>query len=155
MRSFGFGVAALLAVSGCAGDGLADMTDDEIADEVWSEISGYESWGRFDGQSDVPVESDDHMGDFVLSYYDADTLNWDLSGSAPDGAVSVKEIYETADAEEPMALTVMRKIKGYDGDNGDWFYAMYNMDGTTAAQGKVEMCIGCHEKSTTDYIFGE
>lgn len=154
-------MAVALLTVGCADGGettedtgLADLTDAEIAEQIWTEIADYESWGRFDAQSDTPVQSADHMGMFVVSYYSSDTLAWDLDGDAPDGAVAVKEIYMSADAEAPMGFTVMRKVAGYAPEAGDWFWADYGADGTVNAAGAIDMCLGCHSQSNTDYVFG-
>jgi len=72
--------------------------------------------------------------------------------SMEDGSIIAKENY-TAD-KKFVALTVMYKIKGYNPEAGDWFWAKYNPDGTVAAAGKVRACIDCHSaKKDNDYIF--
>lgn len=152
---------ALLAL-GCAEEGdntdeteLASLTDDEIASQVWTEIADYETWDRFEGQSATPVEGSGHMGMFVLSYYSPEMVDWDLDGDAPDGSVSVKEMYMSADAATPVALTVMRKVDGYAPQGGDWFWVDFGVDGTVNAAGALEMCVSCHSGASTDYVFAE
>lgn len=69
-----------------------------------------------------------------------------------DGSIIVKENY-TAD-KKFVALTVMYKIKGYNPNAGDWFWAKYSPDGKVEASGKVKGCIDCHSKmKDNDYIF--
>lgn len=69
-----------------------------------------------------------------------------------DGSLIVKENY-TAD-KKFVALTVMYKIKGYNPNAGDWFWAKYDPDGKVVASGKVDACINCHsKKKDNDYIF--
>jgi hypothetical protein len=69
-----------------------------------------------------------------------------------DGSIIVKENY-TAD-KKFVALSVMYKIKGYNPEGGDWFWAKYDPDGKVAASGKVKGCIDCHAKQKeNEYIF--
>ena len=62
-----------------------------------------------------------------------------------------KENY-TAD-KKLAALTVMYKVKGYNPQAGDWFWAKYLPDGKIAAEGRVDACIQCHSMAkANDYI---
>ena len=73
-------------------------------------------------------------------------------GMLPYGSIIVKENYSPD--KKLMALTVMYRIKGYNPQAGDWFWAKYTPDGKIEAEGKVEMCINCHgKKKDNDYIF--
>ncbi len=52
------------------------------------------------------------------------------------------------------AVTVMYRVKGYDSDAGDWFWAKYKADGSIEKEGKVAGCIGCHTAAIgNDWIF--
>ena len=52
------------------------------------------------------------------------------------------------------AVTVMYRVKGYDPEAGDWFWAKYKADGSIEKEGKVAGCIGCHTASIgNDWIF--
>jgi hypothetical protein len=52
-----------------------------------------------------------------------------------------------------VAITVMYKVKGYNPEAGDWFWAKYGPDGKIAAEGKVNSCIECHgAKKANDFI---
>ncbi|MCX8031519.1 MAG: cytochrome P460 family protein [Thermodesulfovibrionales bacterium] len=69
-----------------------------------------------------------------------------------DGSIIVKENY-TAD-KKFISLSIMYKIKGYNPEGGDWFWAKYSPDGKTEAYGKVKGCIACHsQKKDNDFIF--
>jgi len=69
-----------------------------------------------------------------------------------DGSIIVKENY-TADRKF-TSLSVMYKIKGYNPEGGDWFWAKYSPDGKAEASGKVKGCIDCHSKmKNNDFIF--
>ena len=45
---------------------------------------------------------------------------------------------------EVLAITVMAKVTGYDSENGDWFWAKYDPDGTVTAEGSPKGCVSCH-----------
>jgi hypothetical protein len=48
----------------------------------------------------------------------------------------------------------MYKKAGFNPDAGDFFWLKYTPDGKIEAEGKVEMCIGCHAKAQGgDFLF--
>lgn len=48
----------------------------------------------------------------------------------------------------------MYKVKGYNPEGNDWFYAKYSKDGKIMAEGKVQSCMDCHAKvAEHDYLF--
>jgi len=68
------------------------------------------------------------------------------------GAIQVKENYSPA--EELKAITVMYKIKDYNKEEGDWFWAKYSPTGKTLKAGKIQGCIDCHaEQEDNDSVF--
>jgi len=72
-------------------------------------------------------------------------------GKLPNGSIVVKENYMPD--KSLAALTVMYKVKGYNSEANDWFWAKYMPDGKIEAEGKVDMCIGCHGmKKWNDYV---
>ncbi|MGE3726316.1 MAG: hypothetical protein AB7I41_12240 [Candidatus Sericytochromatia bacterium] len=85
-------------------------------------------------------KSPTHEGMMVRTHLDSAAMQAFNSKSYPfpDGSVSVKEGHKSADGPTE-ALFVMKKIKGYDTANGDWFYAMTAPDGTAMQKGKVQM----------------
>jgi hypothetical protein len=87
----------------------------------------------------------------------------DRAGDFPfaEGAVLVKESTD-ADTLTVEAITVMRKVAGFDPDNGDWQYAMFERqeDGTMDGMWfdtdheMHAMCVGCHVGAAeTDFAF--
>ena len=50
----------------------------------------------------------------------------------------------------------MKKMsRGYDPENGDWYYGVLDERATQAtSQGKVDMCIDCHDGARHDHLFG-
>ena len=72
-------------------------------------------------------------------------------GVLPEGSIVIKENY-SAD-KKLMSVTVMYKVRAYNPDAGDWFWAKYAPDGKVEAEGKVDACIKCHSaKKDNDYI---
>ncbi len=76
----------------------------------------------------------------------------------PVGSIVVKPIYPDPERSETSKLTIMIKMeKGYDTDNGDWWYGVYDETGMEGwHQGKIKSCIKCHAYGKeTDYMFSE
>ncbi|MBW1895483.1 MAG: cytochrome P460 family protein, partial [Deltaproteobacteria bacterium] len=73
----------------------------------------------------------------------------------PYGAILVKENYGK-DKTTLMAVTPMYKIKGFDPEAGDWFWAKYDANGKVLKEGQVTGCISCHQaRKAADWIFTE
>lgn len=69
----------------------------------------------------------------------------------PAGSIIVKDNLDAS--RNLLSITVMAKIDGFDPENGDWYWAAYNPDGTTRAAGALESCISCHEGlKSNDYV---
>lgn len=67
------------------------------------------------------------------------------------GSIAVKENY--GKDKKLKAVTVMYKIKGYNPDDGDWFWAKYSPDGKADKFGKPAGCVGCHgTRAANDFI---
>jgi len=76
----------------------------------------------------------------------------------PVGSIVVKPLYPDPDRSETSKLTIMVKMeKGYDRENGDWWYGVYDETGMKGwHQGKIKSCIKCHAYGKeTDYMFSE
>jgi hypothetical protein len=76
----------------------------------------------------------------------------------PVGSIVVKALYPDQERSETSKLTIMIKMeKGYDTDNGDWWYGVYDETGMDGwYQGKIKSCIQCHAYGKeTDYMFSE
>ena len=76
----------------------------------------------------------------------------------PVGSIVLKPIYSDQERSETSKLTIMMKMKkGYDPDNADWWYGVYDESGMEARyQGKIKSCIKCHTRAKeTDYMFSE
>jgi len=74
-----------------------------------------------------------------------------LGKAMVNGSIIVKENYSPA--KKLSAVTVMYKIKGYNPDGGNWFWAKYDPSGNVLKAGKVGGCIACHGGGKdNDYI---
>jgi hypothetical protein len=77
----------------------------------------------------------------------------------PECAKIVKSHYFDVEGTQIDSLTVMVKMpSGYDTENGNWWYGMYDKSGTIAKkQGRLfSACISCHRGAAkTDYLFSE
>lgn len=120
------------------------------------DCSDWPSWTKINTER---FESGGHKAAWVDIYTEpqhADAYKA-LGGTMPIGFRVVKAQYKTKDATEASGLTVMGKMEaGYDPENGDWFYGVYDATGTKAIkQGKLGMCLECHDADEdTDYLSG-
>jgi hypothetical protein len=76
----------------------------------------------------------------------------------PMGSIVLKPHYPDEERSETARLTIMIKMeKGYDSENGDWWYGVYDETGMEGRhQGKIQSCIKCHTRvKETDYMFSE
>ena len=76
----------------------------------------------------------------------------------PECAMIVKTHLQGTGTDEVAAVTVMVKMPaGYDPENNDWWWGMYDKDGKVAEMsGKVPVCIACHKPAAaTDYVFSQ
>jgi hypothetical protein len=69
-----------------------------------------------------------------------------------NNSIILKENY--APNKKLIAVTVMYKVKGYNPEGGDWFWAKYDANFQTLAEGKIKDCLACHGTvKNNDYIF--
>ncbi|WP_415406094.1 cytochrome P460 family protein [Sulfurovum sp. CS9] len=76
----------------------------------------------------------------------------------PVGSIILKPLYPDLQRSKTAKLTIMIKMeKGYDPENGDWWYGVYDESGMEGYyQGKIKSCIKCHTQAKeTDYMFSE
>ena len=116
-------------------------------------------WKNLHKLNTEPLKSDSHRAWFDI-YINALAKKayiqqWNL---LPVGSIVVKPLYTDQDRSETSKLTIMIKMeKGYDRDNGDWWYGVYDETGMEERyQGKIKSCIKCHAHGKeTDYMFSE
>jgi hypothetical protein len=119
--------------------------------DLW-EIFGetYTEYGFWPGVEGI-MEGKAPHGALVRTFVNAKGLKPGADGY-PHGSLIIKENFmpDTTLAK----LTVMYKVKGYDPESGDWFWAVYAPDGTVEKEGKIQSCIMCHNlRESDDYVF--
>lgn len=113
----------------------------------------YQSWALFPGKGKLYEGRHPH-GAFLTTYVNDKALKalTEKSGMIPDGGIIVKENYTPE--KKLDAVTAMYRVKGYNPEGGDWFWVKYTPDGKIQAEGKVQMCIGCHGgQIMNDWLF--
>ena len=121
--------------------------DDDQASMLWAEISGYSSWVQHEQWEGVVSSDDGTHGAYVQIWFNEpveQTVAGQGTDTMPDGAILVKEGYDDAAGTPVNGVTAMKKIPGFAPENGDWFWASYEPDGTVKSSGSVAFCIGCH-----------
>lgn len=139
-----------------AGDGAAVGPTGVDPPPAALDVSGWREWKksnprRFRSKGHGYLWVDVHVHASHLEVYG------DRAQPAPVGFAVAMAGYETAEATEPTGLTVMAKMPpGYDPENGDWYYAIYDAAGKTATLGgKLAPCTGCHiHARPRDFLFG-
>lgn len=112
----------------------------------------YKKWQLWPGKGEMYKGKEPH-GSLLTTYVNDIALNSikKLKGMA-NNSIIVKENY--APNKKLVAVTVMYKVKGYNPDNGDWFWAKYDAEFNVLNEGKVKGCLACHGTvKDNDYIF--
>ena len=132
------------------------MARNEIdAQRLWERITVEERYQRYPhwpGHEGIRRSQAPH-GSFHRIYINSilrDALPCEIK-TVPEGGIIVKENF---DSERRLGkVSVMAKIKGYNPEAGDWFWALFQADGTVIAAGKPKGCIECHAAvEENDYI---
>ena len=130
---------------------MAEMPGSD-ANALWNyitKVSPYQKWsfwpdhqGMQDGRAPHGPKHKVYVNDKALASC-APPLQY--------GAIQVKENFNMAG--ELKAITVMYKIKGYNPDDGDWFWVKYSPEGRADKVGKPAGCIGCHgTQAKNDFV---
>jgi hypothetical protein len=116
------------------------------ANPFWTyivETNPYQTWDFWPGYEGMYPGRSPH-GAYMKLYANDTAMNAARAGKyMPYGAILVKENYGK-DKKNMTALTPMYRVRGYDPDAGDWFWAKYGPDGKVMKAGKVKDCIDCH-----------
>jgi len=126
--------------------------DAEKLNEYIVKYNPYVKWNLWPKKGKLYKGTEPHG--VLLTTFVNDTAYYSIKNKTgmADGSIIVKENY-SAD-KRFVALSVMYKIKGYNPEAGDWFWANYSPDGKVVASGKVKACIDCHgKKKANDYVF--
>lgn len=112
----------------------------------------YKNWDTWPGKGEMYKGTEPH-GSLLTTYVNDIALESikKMSGMA-NNSIIIKENY--APNKKLVAVTAMYKVKGYNPDNGDWFWVKYDADFNVLNEGKVKGCLACHGTVTdNDFIF--
>lgn len=126
--------------------------DAEKLNEYIVRYSPYQSWELWPGKGRLYKGTEPH-GSLLTTFVNEDAYySIRKKGGMAYDSIIVKENY--SGDKKFVALTVMYKLKGYNPEGGDWFWAKYAPDGKVLASGKLEACLGCHGKmKDNDFIW--
>lgn len=149
----------VLCLSLIAGSALAEKQNcpPPKAKPFWNwitETNPYQGWGYWPGLHGFYSGQSPH-GAYLKLYANSIALKALREGKMPlpDGSMIMKANY-AKDKETLKALTPMYKVKGYNPEAGDWFWAKYKPNGEVLASGRVDGCISCHRaQKNNDWIF--
>lgn len=122
------------------------------------EVADYFTWERANPQKDLEESAHPLVKDIYIDELAAQSA---LEASFPYGEGSTL-IKERMNPETLQVTTfyAMRKVAGFDPENGDWQYAVFEREDTGAFGGgwlsaeNAGMCVGCHVMAeATDYTF--
>jgi hypothetical protein len=122
---------------------------------VWDFIQKgkYQSWKMWPGTEAQYAGPEPH-GAFLTTYVNPvafDSIKA-KKGKFADGALIVQENF--GKDKKLKFIDVMYKVKGYNPQGGDWYWAQYKPSGKIDQDGKVDECIKCHEaQKTNDYVY--
>jgi hypothetical protein len=123
---------------------------------VWDYLkrAGFaKSWKMWPGTTATYQGPEPH-GAFLTTYVN-DTALKSINakkGKFADGSIIAQENYSKD--KKLKFIAVMYKVKGYNPQGGDWFWAQYKPDGRIESEGKVDECIKCHvAQKGNDYVY--
>lgn len=148
-----FSLLAIPAIVLAMSHGKMPAAEGKALYEYITQTNPYQQWSMWPGKQKLYPGTEPH-GALLTTYVNDVALKgfkkWD--GGLPDGAIIVKENYMPD--KMLAAVTVMYKKAGFNPQAGDFFWLKYTPDGKIEAEGKVEMCIGCHGKAQGgDFLF--
>jgi hypothetical protein len=135
--------------SALAGGMSPPAADGNAVYEYITKVNPYQQWALFPGKGKFYKGAHPH-GALLTTYVSEGALKaiQNKSGSYPNNSFIIKENYMPD--KKLGAVTVMYRVKGYNADAGDWFWAKYAADGKIQKEGKVGGCIGCHTTAIMD-----
>ena len=135
---------------------LPPLTAQEInAESLWKRITVEEDYEKYPFWSDhkglQPGQSPHGLYHKIYIHPYIESALPVQQGQLPDGSIVVKVNMDVN--ENITAYTIMAKVKGYNPDAHDWFWAKLDAQGNETASGKVAPCIECHSAlASNDYI---
>jgi len=131
---------------------------DTTSDGIWAHLTAAEyreNWRLWPGKDELYTGVDPHG--MLLTTYANDVAFAALSAGStqlPEGSVVVKENFMPDSTL--AAVTTMYRVRGYNPEHQDWFFAKHDPAGVVEVAGRDPMCQGCHAGAPgADYLFTE
>ena len=116
-------------------------------------------WENNNKLTSAPIDSDAHNAYVeIFANSKAAKAYTSVAKEYPIGSIIYKPLYKDAGKKFLVRVVIMQKMyKGYDSENGDWFYGVSNPKGDNVyTQGRIQHCILCHKLvKDTDYMFSK
>lgn len=145
-------LAAHLALAPALAAGGQDRMPPPQAQALWGYItktSPYSKWGQWPRYKGVHRSRSPH-GPYNQVYVNQAGLS---STKVPMNYGTIQVKATQAKNGKIKDIVVMYKVKGYNPEAGDWFWAMYTPKGRPLAVGKLAGCIRCHAAlGDNDYV---
>lgn len=144
---------------GSNGDGGSDTGDAQTppqgqqAVDAWLAKGDYKSWACepavHEARSPSPHGFNRICSNDLLSSNATGTNDW------PKGSASVKELYDSADASEPIGYAVYLKLQDDSAGGANWYWyedtgSAIAADGLGDSGGAKTICVGCHIGAGSD-----
>jgi hypothetical protein len=122
---------------------------------VWDFIQKekYQGWKMWPG-TEAQYQGPEPHGAFLTTYVNPAAFDAikGKKGKLPEGAMIVQDNF--GKDKKLKWIDVMYKVKGFNPQGGDWFWAQYKPSGKVESEGKVDECIKCHEaQKGNDYTW--
>jgi hypothetical protein len=159
-------IFTLVAVLSCSTSKGSQKWEDANYSTMMSDYEGYQSWYKVNKET-ITGDPFNALGPAHAGKEGFREIYVNRTGKAvstgkadypyPVGTIIVKETYPGEGGMKGNLdnLTIMvKRSSGYDPANNNWEYLMITADNEVMAQGKLDMCIGCHAVAADDdYVF--
>lgn len=155
-------LAVFTLLAACQGDtpaeepegteGEAAATEEATTEEIttagkyWQQIQNRDEWAIWPGTEAMKEGKSPH-GAYLTTYVNEAALNAINEGAdaMPEEALVVKENY--MEDQTLAKITAMAKM------GGDWYWMVYDAEGTVLQEGNLTSCIECHMSAEKDQLF--
>lgn len=131
----------------------SDMPPMTNAAAIWQYITvtdPYKQWGQFDETIGMQDGAPPHGP--RIQIYPNRTASRSVY-KANEGSILVMENFDK-DGKTLLTINLMQKRPNYAPSAGNWFWVVYEPDGTVIEEGKIKRCVECHVSTAfDDYTF--
>lgn len=135
--------------------GKSTMMPIPNAGDVRQHIIGqepYRNWEMWPGSEEMHEGKAPHGALLTTYVNDIALKSIKKAKGMSNNSIIVKENH--APNKKLVAISVMYKVKGYNPEGGDWYWAQYDAEFNVLSEGKVKGCLDCHSTAKdNDYIF--